>query len=183
MANKKSKRGAPPAKSPARQPRPKPTAVSPHAAEIRAVIDVMVERGAVEVELESKGTRIRVRLKEDRPLSVMPISAPAASLPTIAEPARAGSAAEVRGTTPAAGSHEVFKSPMVGTFYRSPSPDAEPFVDAGSEVTPETTVCILEAMKVLNEIKAEFQGRIVEVLAQNGDPVEFGQPLFLIDPD
>ena len=72
-------------------------------------------------------------------------------------------------------------SPMVGTFYRSPSPDAESFVDEGDHVGPETTVCIVEAMKVFNQIPAELSGRIVAVLAENGSPVEFGQPLFRVD--
>ncbi|MCC6782863.1 MAG: acetyl-CoA carboxylase biotin carboxyl carrier protein [Planctomycetes bacterium] len=158
--------------------------VSKNVAEIRAVIDVMVERGAVEVELEAAGTRIRVRLKEDRPVSMMPISAAHAGVlhpaPAVlgAAPAAAPAAA-----APAAHDHHVFKSPMVGTFYRSPSPEAEVFVEVGSRVGPDSTLCILEAMKVMNEIKAELSGTVVEVLAQNGEPIEFGQPLFLIDLD
>jgi acetyl-CoA carboxylase biotin carboxyl carrier protein len=75
---------------------------------------------------------------------------------------------------------EVFKSPIVGTFYRSPSPDSEAFVSAGSKFDDETVLCIIEAMKVMNEIRAEFKGEVVEVLAENGEPVEFGQPLFLV---
>ncbi|RME96103.1 MAG: acetyl-CoA carboxylase biotin carboxyl carrier protein, partial [Verrucomicrobia bacterium] len=77
---------------------------------------------------------------------------------------------------------ELIKSPMIGTFYRAPAPDASPYVEVGSEVTPETVVCIIEAMKVMNEIKAETHGVITEVLAENGKPVEFGQPLFKIRP-
>ncbi|QDU67410.1 acetyl-CoA carboxylase biotin carboxyl carrier protein [Engelhardtia mirabilis] len=73
-----------------------------------------------------------------------------------------------------------FKSPMVGTFYRSSSPDAEPFVEKGSKVDDESVLCIIEAMKVMNEIKAELSGTVVEVLVENAEPVEFGQPLFLI---
>jgi acetyl-CoA carboxylase biotin carboxyl carrier protein len=69
---------------------------------------------------------------------------------------------------------------MVGTFYRAASPDSDPFVSVGSEVGPETVLCIIEAMKVMNEIKAETSGRIVEILVENGEPVEFGQPLFLL---
>jgi acetyl-CoA carboxylase biotin carboxyl carrier protein len=69
---------------------------------------------------------------------------------------------------------------MVGTFYRSASPDAEPFVKVGSRVNPDTVICIIEAMKVMNEIKAELSGEVLEVLAENGEPVEFGQPLFLV---
>jgi acetyl-CoA carboxylase biotin carboxyl carrier protein len=71
---------------------------------------------------------------------------------------------------------------MVGTFYRSSSPDAEPFVKVGSNIGPDSTVCIIEAMKVMNEIKAETSGQVLQLLVQNGEPVEFGQPLFLIQP-
>ncbi len=76
----------------------------------------------------------------------------------------------------------VIKSPMVGTFFPAPSPDAPPFVKVGDHVGPDTTVCIIEAMKVFNEIPAEISGQIVAVLVENGEPVEFGQPLFKIDP-
>ena len=75
---------------------------------------------------------------------------------------------------------EPLASPMVGTFYRAPSPDAEPFVSVGDPVGDDTTICVIEAMKVLNEIKAEMNGRIVEILVENGEPVEFGQPLFRV---
>ena len=75
--------------------------------------------------------------------------------------------------------HEI-KSPMVGTFYRSPSPDSEPFVAEGQRIAAETVVCIIEAMKVMNEIRAECRGEVVEILVENGEPVEFGQPLFLV---
>ena len=71
---------------------------------------------------------------------------------------------------------------MVGTFYRSPSPDAAPFAEVGDRITKESVVCIIEAMKVMNEIKAELDGEILEILVQNGEPVEFGQPLFLVRP-
>lgn len=75
---------------------------------------------------------------------------------------------------------EEFLSPMIGTFYASPSPDADPFATEGSRVSDDSVICIIEAMKVMNEIKAETSGEIVEVLVENGEPVEFGQPLFLI---
>src|SRR6185503_12135357 len=95
-------------------------------------------------------------------------------------------AAPSAGSAPAAGPSgpppgtEVFKSPIVGTFYRAASPDAEPFVSAGKEFDEGMVLCIIEAMKVMNEIRAEFRGQVLEVLAENGEPVEFGQPLFLI---
>jgi len=74
------------------------------------------------------------------------------------------------------------KSPMIGTFYRAPSPDAAPYVEVGTSVEPDTVVCLIEAMKVMNEIKAEAKGVITQVLVENGKPVEFGQPLFKIRP-
>ena len=76
-----------------------------------------------------------------------------------------------------------FTSPMVGTFYRASSPDSAPFAEVGSKVTSESVLCIVEAMKVMNEIKAETTGTVLEILAQNGEPVEFGQPLFVIGAD
>ena len=82
---------------------------------------------------------------------------------------------------PKAGGIAVIKSPMVGTFYAAPDPDSPPFVKVGDHVGPETTVCIVEAMKVFNQIPAEIAGRIIAVLAENGSPVEFGQPLFKVD--
>jgi acetyl-CoA carboxylase biotin carboxyl carrier protein len=99
---------------------------------------------------------------------------PAAGGASPASEAAAPASAPVAGTP--------FVSPMVGTFYRASSPEAEPFVNVGSAVEPETTLCIIEAMKVMNEVKAETRGRIVEILVENGEPVEFGQPLFLLAP-
>jgi acetyl-CoA carboxylase biotin carboxyl carrier protein len=89
----------------------------------------------------------------------------------------------VAAAVPAAASTELeIKSPMIGTFYRAPSPEAAAYVEVGTEVTPETVVCIIEAMKVMNEIKAEAKGVITQALVENAKPVEFGQPLFKIRP-
>jgi acetyl-CoA carboxylase biotin carboxyl carrier protein len=87
----------------------------------------------------------------------------------------------VPATSPAASDLEI-KSPMIGTFYRSPSPEAAPYVEIGTEVNPDTVVCIIEAMKVMNEIKAEARGVIAQVLVDNAKPVEFGQPLYKLRP-
>jgi biotin carboxyl carrier protein len=78
--------------------------------------------------------------------------------------------------------HEI-RSPIVGTFYRAPAPDAEPFVQVGSHVTPGTTLCIIEAMKLMNEIQSDIAGTVVKILVENGQPVEYNQVLFLIEPD
>jgi len=100
-------------------------------------------------------------------------------------PASATGAPTIAGATsaaPGSGEQEI-KSPMIGTFYRSPSPEAGPYVEVGMEVNPETVVCIIEAMKVMNEIKAEARGVITQVLVENAKPVEFGQPMFKIRPN
>jgi acetyl-CoA carboxylase biotin carboxyl carrier protein len=112
------------------------------------------------------------------PQAPSPASAPAASegAPSVAEAGAGPDAGAARkGLTE-------LKSPIVGTFYRAAAPDKEPFVDKGSRVSPDTVVCIIEAMKVMNEIRAEMAGEVVEILARNGDAVEFNQPLFLIRP-
>lgn len=101
------------------------------------------------------------------PALVAPVAAPAVAAPA---PVPSG---------PPPGTQE-FKSPMVGTYYRSPSPDSEPFISVGKNIKPDSVLCIIEAMKVMNEIKAECSGQIVEILVENGAAVEFGQPLFLI---
>ena len=108
---------------------------------------------------------------------VLPVSAPALA----ATPAAAPAAAPALAAAPPPEGTEV-KSPMIGTFYRKPSPDAEPFVEVGAKVGADTVVCIIEAMKVMNEIKAEVKGTIIEVLMEEGKPVEYGQALFRIDP-
>jgi acetyl-CoA carboxylase biotin carboxyl carrier protein len=133
----------------------------------------------VEVELEEgeKGTRWRVRRKEPAPMAFA--AAPALPAGTVQAPASAPLPAAASPAAPPR-EGEVFKSPMLGTFYRAASPEAEPFVKPGDRTTAETTLCIIEAMKVMNEIKAEREFEVVEVLVKNGDPVEFGQPLFLI---
>lgn len=144
---------------------------------IQRIIDLMTAAGAVELEMRDGEQRVRIRLREDRAVVSYAAPPPAFGAPTFAAPAPQKSDA---GETAAAENRDVFKSPMVGTFYRQSSPDADPFVKVGDRVTPDRTLCIIEAMKVMNEIKAEIEGEIVETLAQNGQPVEFGQPLFVI---
>jgi acetyl-CoA carboxylase biotin carboxyl carrier protein len=145
--------------------------------EIKAIIDLMKKHDLSVFEIEKEGFRLKL---EKRPS----VQAP----PTVA-PAVTGSpkAASSTSETPAAGPKVIesvplkeIVSPMVGTFYRSASPDSAPFVDVGKSVTEDTVVCIIEAMKVMNEIKAETSGIIAEVLAENGKPVQFGQVLFKV---
>jgi len=147
----------------------------------------LMERGELaelDINDEKEGLKVHLRRFEE-PGAVAPTvqvigGAPMAAAMPVATgvPAAAGVAApEVTGPPPGT---EEFTSPMVGTFYRSPSPDAAPFSEIGMRVTAESVICIVEAMKVMNEIKAEMSGEIIEILVENGEPVEFGQPLFLI---
>lgn len=129
-----------------------------------------------QLEVEQEGLRIRLQKYSGLPPSSVPqqqmITYPVAA-PAQATPAAPAEAGPPPGTIP-------IESPMVGTFYQSPSPDAAPYVQVGDPITEDTVVCILEAMKVMNEIKAGVRGTIAEILIQNGQPVEYGQPMFLV---
>ena len=140
--------------------------------EIKALIDLMQKNGLTAFEMEKDGFRISLA-KEAGYAPAMAYAAPPAA-PAAAVPAPAAAPAEA---APAASGKEI-PSPMVGTFYSSPSPESPAFVKVGQKVTPDTVVCIIEAMKVMNEIKAEVSGTITEVAAENGQPVQFGQALF-----
>ena len=146
---------------------------------LERLIELMVEKDVVEVELEEAGTRWRVRRTEPQTVTYA-APAPMAVQPMAMPHAHGGHHAYAPAAAPAEPQGEVFKSPMLGTFYRATSPDAEPFVKAGDRVTADKTLCIIEAMKVMNEIKAEREFEVLEVLVKNGEPVEFGQPMFLI---
>jgi acetyl-CoA carboxylase biotin carboxyl carrier protein len=151
-------------------------------AELRRIVTLMRTNELVELELEDAGRRVRLVRAGATPIALVqgavhhpaPAAAPAAAPAPAASPAAEKAAREVRGAE--------ITSPMVGTFYRAPSPDASPYAEVGDRVRKDTTVCIVEAMKVMNEIKAEVEGEILEILVQNGEPVEFGQPLFLVRP-
>ncbi len=150
--------------------------------EIRTLVDLMKKNGIAVFKLEKENFKITLKTNEaGQPVlqSAVPLSAPAvaavAPAPTASTPAPAASPAPAAPT----GGKEI-TSPMVGTFYAAPSPDAPPFVSVGQSVTPDTVVCIVEAMKVMNEIKAEVSGVITEVCAENGKPVQFGQVLFRV---
>ncbi|NQU42880.1 acetyl-CoA carboxylase biotin carboxyl carrier protein [bacterium] len=155
--------------------------------QIKELITLMRKNKIKEINLEQEGEKIRIVSNDIVPPRQSPemvalphmsapsymmmspeksmVSAPPAALPETKEP---------EGTE--------IKSPMVGTFYRAPAPDAPPYVEEGAEVNSDTVLCIIEAMKLMNEIKAETRGKIVRALVENGQPVEFGQPLFLVEP-
>ncbi len=160
--------------------------------EIKGIIDLMRKNGLSEFEYEKDGTKIRIRRGPDGEPQVIASSPGLVPAPAVlpiapgvqmaiphAAPAAAPAAAP---TAPAGSTLPTINSPMVGTFYASPAPDAPAYVEVGAVVNAETVVCIIEAMKVMNEIKAEMSGTVVEILAENGKPVEFGKPLFRIKP-
>jgi acetyl-CoA carboxylase biotin carboxyl carrier protein len=143
-------------------------------AQLESLVEMMIAKDVIEVVLEGAGARWRVRRTEPQ---VVTYATPAMPMPA------APAVAPVVGDAPAAPAEpqgEVFKSPMLGTYYTSSSPDSEPFCKPGDLVNPDTTLCIIEAMKVMNEIKAEQSFEILEILVKNGEPVEYGQPMFII---
>ena len=149
--------------------------------DIKAIIDLMKKNSITEFELERQDSKIRLKrglnggapaVQYDEPAVV---SAPPAIQSLAVAP---GNAVQVAAT----GEIDI-KSPMIGTFYRAPSPEAGSYVEVGSEVNADTVVCIIEAMKVMNEIKAEVKGIVTQVLVESGKPVEFGQPLFKVRPN
>ena len=135
----------------------------------------MKKNGLAVFKMEKEGFKITLEMAGSNPV-IQTFAAPAAAFPAAA-PAPAAAAPA---SAAAPSSLKEITSPMVGTFYSSPSPDAPPYVEVGQTVTPETVVCIIEAMKVMNEIKAEAAGVIAEVAAENGKPVQFGQALFRV---
>ncbi len=147
--------------------------------DIKAIIDLMKKNSITEFELEEKDSKLRLtrgvnggpqpaQADDSVPMIPAPMVLAAPVVPTVAAPVATG---EVD-----------IKSPMIGTLYRSPSPEASAYIEVGSEVNPDSVVCIIEAMKVMNEIKAEVKGVVTQILIENGKPVEFGQPLFKVRP-
>jgi acetyl-CoA carboxylase biotin carboxyl carrier protein len=139
--------------------------------EIRRLADLLRDYGLTEVEVEREGVRVRLRREPAAPSAGSVVAAPAAASPAVS-------------AVPAASEAHLLtiEAPMVGTFYRAPSPDAQPFVRDGDRVKKGQVVCIIEAMKLMNEIESKVAGRVVKVLVENTQPVEFGQPLFLLEP-
>jgi len=148
--------------------------------DIKAIIDLMKKNDLSVFEMEKDGFRLKLQKGlADQPI-VMTTSAPTPATPTVANGPATASAAPALGAPAESEKLKDITSPMVGTFYQAASPDAAPFVDVGSKVTEDTVVCIIEAMKVMNEIKAETTGVIAEVVAENSKPVQFGQALFRV---
>ncbi|MBK6451458.1 MAG: acetyl-CoA carboxylase biotin carboxyl carrier protein [Proteobacteria bacterium] len=149
---------------------------------VKKLIELLDETGVAEIEIKEGEESVRIsRHPSGGAFAMMPqhmtygpppapAAAPAAPVAPTAAPAPAAASAD-----------QTVTAPMVGTFYSAPAPGAKPFVDIGSEVKPGDVLCIIEAMKMMNQIESDKAGRIVSVLAKNGDPVEFGQPLFVIE--
>jgi acetyl-CoA carboxylase biotin carboxyl carrier protein len=151
---------------------------------VRKFIELMNEHDLSEIDLRQNDQRIRLRRGPE--FVTVAGAAPAAAVTPGAGGSGAPSVPTASAKTPAVADEShmlVIRSPMVGTFYAAPSPDAPPFVKVGDQVGPETTVCVLEAMKVFNEIPAECSGKIVAALVTNGQAIEFGQPLFRVEPN
>ena len=149
--------------------------------EVRAIIRLAEDAGVAELVVEAPHVKVHVKRTPAAPPAV-PLQHAAAAAPGAAAGRAEASLDGSRPTDERAGRYVPIVAPMVGTFYRAPKPDAPPFVAEGDAVQAGQTVCVLEAMKMFNEIPSEIGGRIIRVLAENGAPVEYGQPLFLVDP-
>ena len=153
--------------------------------DIKAIIDLMKKNSISEFELEKEDFKIRLRRGGNGGVTYTQVDDPAGMVVTAPAAMALAASTTVASSAQAqvAPKNELeVKSPMIGTFYRAPSPESAPYIEIGSEVNPDTVVCIIEAMKVMNEIKAEVKGVVTEVLVENARPVEFGQPLFRVRP-
>jgi acetyl-CoA carboxylase biotin carboxyl carrier protein len=144
---------------------------------VKKLIELLEESGISEIEIAEGEESVRIS-RYPKPGTVTTTAAPAA--PASPPPAAAAAPAPAEPLAAPVQGQQV-TAPMVGTFYSGPAPGAKPFVDIGTEVKPGDTLCVIEAMKMMNQIESEFAGRVVSVLVENGSPVEFGQPLFVIE--
>ena len=152
---------------------------------LKTLIDLVSESNISELEITEADGKVRI-VKSDpaAAIAVQPIYAPAPAMPVVAAAAGPAVAAPVAAAAPAAAPVEtghIVKSPMVGTFYRASSPNAKAFAEVGQQIKEGEPICIIEAMKIMNEIEADKTGTITKILVENGQPVEFGQPLFVIE--
>lgn len=146
---------------------------------LKTLIDLVSESNIAELEItENEG---KVRIVKSGAGQAVPMMAPAMAMAPVAAPAAAPAAAAEAPAAPAAPTGQVVKSPMVGTYYGSSTPGGKPFVEVGSNVKLGQALCIIEAMKIMNEIESEFTGTVTQVLVENGQAVEFGQPMFVIE--
>lgn len=159
--------------------------------QIQELIKMINKSNIGEVSIEEKGFKLTIKQKEEPAQNVIaapiqsPVSMPAYAPPAMpqAAPATAPATEKTKAAEPAADNLLTVKSPMIGTFYRSPAPGKPVFVEVGDEITVGKVVCIIEAMKLFNEIESEVKGRIVKILVEDASPVEYDQPLFLVEPN
>ena len=180
-------------KQPSKVKKQKENATSGLLSDLEKVLEMMGRHHVAELEYEAQGSRLHLRTQAAlaaQAHQAQPVFAPAPQLayqpaPAAHAPAAlaaAPAAASAPASAPAASAGKTVTSPFVGTFYRSASPTASVYVNEGQAVKSGDVLCIVEAMKLMNEIEAEFSGKIVQILAENGQPVEFGEPLFVIQP-
>jgi len=155
--------------------------------DIQNLIKFVAKSGANEVKLEMEDIKITIKTGTGKTETTIVQQAPIASIPAMQVQDQTSNAVDISTVSPASSTDEdskfvVIKSPIIGTFYRKPSPDKPLFVEVGSTINEGDTVCIIEAMKLFNEIESEVSGKIVKVLVDDATPVEFDQPLFLVDP-
>ncbi len=149
--------------------------------EIKAIVELMKRSGLTEFQIEEQDFKLRICRKSDEVQTVYQAATPAPFPVQAPQPVAPQAAPPPAEAARPVDESKLIKSPMVGTFYTSPSPESPPFVKVGDSVDTESVVCIVEAMKVMNEIKAEIKGKIAEILVENGDSIEYGQPLFRIE--
>lgn len=155
--------------------------------EIRKLIKIVEESNIEELEVSRWGKKVRISKRRSNRTEIVSPAAPSAAVESIPEviPKEEGlekAAAEAQEKETGKERIEI-RSPMVGTFYRAPAPGADPYVEVGDHITPGQTLCIIEAMKLMNEIEAEIGGTILEILVENAQPVEYNQPLFFVEKD
>ena len=158
--------------------------------QIQELIKMINKSNIGEVSIEEKGFKLTIKQKEEpainqviaAPMQAQPVATMAALPASTQQQAATPAEKPAKASETPAGNTITIKSPMIGTFYRSPSPDKPSFVNVGDEIAPGKVVCIIEAMKLFNEIESEIQGKIIKVLAEDASPVEYDQPLFLVEP-
>lgn len=159
--------------------------------QVQELIKMINKSNIGEVSIEDKDFKITIRQKEENITQVVSAAPASYAMPQVPQPSFAPAALPAASSQPSAPSAApsaseanllTIKSPMIGTFYRRPSPDKPNFLEVGDEVTPGKVVCIIEAMKLFNEIESEIKGRVVKILLEDSSPVEYDQPLFLVDP-
>jgi acetyl-CoA carboxylase biotin carboxyl carrier protein len=152
---------------------------------IKKLVKLVAESGVDEIEIEEEGKKVRIAKHRAQTVAAPPVAAAPAGI-EVAVPAPQVHTAAAADVVPASSAHtptlHKVRSPIVGTFYRSPAPDAAPFVQVGSQIRAGSVLCIVEAMKLMNEIESDVSGTIVNILVENGQPVEYDQPLFLVEP-